>query len=145
MKKAHLEKGTGKLLGWYDDEFHGIKVPAEKDENKNIIKEAYVDLSAIPEGCIEVTDEIWSKALEISANAYIDGEFVVKDFRTAEEIIADELKIQIAQANNYLKETEWVETYRLRNDLGLELIPADSTKWAVIAKREEYISFLRTL
>ena len=59
--------------------------------------------------------------------------------KTQEQILAQ----QIAEATAYLKDTDWVETYKLRHDLSLELIPETSTKWEVLAKREEYKAFLR--
>ena len=121
MKYAHLEKETGKLLGWYSDDIH----------------------SNIPTPNIEVDEEIWKEALEINANCYEDGKFIVKDFRTAEEINEQELQSKVAEANNYLKETDWVEAYKLRHDLELELISDDSSKWEVINKREEYKLFLK--
>lgn len=62
---------------------------------------------------------------------------------TAEELLAYELDQKIQEANQYLAQTEWVKDYKLRHDLGLELIPEDSSKWLVINKREEYITFLR--
>ena len=145
MKKAHIEKDTGKLLGWYDDEFHGVRIPPVLDKNKEIIKEESLDLSAIPEGCIEATDEVWSAALEISANCYEDGKFIVKEFRAQTEIDADNLQMKISKADAYLKDTEWVENYKIRHDLGLETIPEDSAKWELIRQREIYISFLRNL
>jgi hypothetical protein len=40
----------------------------------------------------------------------------------------------------YLDSTDWVKDYKLRHDLGLKLIPEDSSKWVVIAKREEYLA-----
>lgn len=64
MKYAHIENGTNRLLGWYTKEIH----------------------SKIPTPNIEVTDEVWQEALNISANCYENGEFIVKDFRTEEEI-----------------------------------------------------------
>ena len=63
MKYANIENGTNKLLGWYTKEIH----------------------SKIPTPNIEVTDEVWQEALNISANCYENGEFIVKDFRTEEE------------------------------------------------------------
>ena len=145
MKKAHIEKDTGKLLGWYDDDFHGVKVPAVLDENRKVIKEESLDLSAIPAGCIEVTEEAWSAALEISANCYEGGKFIVKEFRTQAEIDAHNLQMEIMKADAYLKETEWVENYKIRHDLGLDTIAADSEKWQIIKKREEYKEFLKSL
>ena len=125
MYKAHLNPENGKLLGWYQDAFHGDKTPTENT--------------------VEVTEAVWQAALNINANCYENGEFIVKDFRTEEEVIADNLKAKIAEANNYLKETEWVESYKLRHDTGLELIPETSAKWPIITKREEYKAYLRTL
>ena len=62
---------------------------------------------------------------------------------TTEELLAYELEQKIQEANQYLAQTDWVNTYKIRHDLGLELIPEDSSKWEVINKREEYITFLR--
>ena len=53
------------------------------------------------------------------------------------------LEYKTNEANSYLTATDWVETYKLRHDLDLELIPEDSSKWEVINKREEYIEFLK--
>ena len=74
MKQAHIENGTNKLLGWYTKEIH----------------------SKIPTPNIEVTDEVWYKALTINANCYENGEFIFKDFRTEEEI--NESRIQGIEA-----------------------------------------------
>ena len=64
---------------------------------------------------------------------------------TAEELLAYELNQKLQEANQYLKDTDWVNTYKIRHDLGLELIPEDSSKWEVINRREEYITFLKGL
>ena len=50
---------------------------------------------------------------------------------------------RIQEANQYLKDTDWVSSYKIRHDLGLELIPEDSSKWEVLNKREEYKLFLK--
>ena len=70
MKYAQLEENTNKILGWYSDDIH----------------------SEIPTPNIEVTDEVWQEAININANCYEDGKFIVKDFRTVEEI--DDNRIQ---------------------------------------------------
>lgn len=77
MKYAHLEKDTNKLLGWYDDSIH----------------------SEIPTPNIEVSEEVWQEALNINANCYENSKFIVKDFRTAEEI--EEQRVQ--NINSYTK------------------------------------------
>ena len=68
MKYVHLE--NNKILGWYRDDIH----------------------SDIPTPNIEVTDEVWQEAININANCYEDGKFIVKDFRTVEEI--EEQRVQ---------------------------------------------------
>ena len=62
---------------------------------------------------------------------------------TAEELLAYELDQKLQEANGYLAQTDWVNTYKIRHDLGLELIPETSSKWEVLSKREEYITFLK--
>lgn len=64
MKYVNIENGTNKLLGWYSDDIH----------------------SDIPTPNIEVDENDWQAALNINANCYENGEFIVKDFRTSEEI-----------------------------------------------------------
>lgn len=49
----------------------------------------------------------------------------------------------IFNAIEYLKSTDWVKDYKLRHDIGLELIPEESSKWYIINKRSEYIKYLK--
>ena len=63
MKYANINENN-KILGWYSDDIH----------------------SEIPTPNIEVTDEVWQEALRINANCYENGKFIVKNFRTEEEI-----------------------------------------------------------
>lgn len=63
MKYVHLDK-ENKILGWYSDDIH----------------------SNIPTPNIEVSDEVWQEAININANCYENGKFIVKDFRTGEEL-----------------------------------------------------------
>ena len=79
MKYVHLEENTNKILGWYSDEIH----------------------SEIPTTNIEVTDEVWQEAININANCYENGEFIVKDFRSNEEIElanTERIKIELKSA-----------------------------------------------
>ena len=64
---------------------------------------------------------------------------------TAEELLAYELDQKLQEANSYLAQTDWVNTYKIRHDLGLELIPEESSKWLIINQREEYIVFLKAI
>ena len=65
--------------------------------------------------------------------------------RSKEEIEAEILSLKIQEANQYLAQTDWVNTYKIRHDLGLKLILEDSSKWLIINQREIYISFLKGL
>ncbi len=60
-----------------------------------------------------------------------------------EAIAKYELEQKIQEANQYLAQTDWVNAYKIRHDLGLDLIPESSSKWEVVNKREEYIEFLK--
>lgn len=60
-----------------------------------------------------------------------------------EELIARELQYKVSEATQYLISTDWIKDYKTRHDLGLELIPEDSSKWLIINKRAEYIEFLK--
>ena len=62
---------------------------------------------------------------------------------TDEELTTIELNKKIAYATEYLNSTDWVKDYKLRHDLGIELISESSSKWLIIKQREEYITFLR--
>lgn len=64
MKYVHLENNTNKILGWYDLEIHSV----------------------VPTPNIEVTDKVWQEAININANCYEKGKFVLKDFRTDNEL-----------------------------------------------------------
>ena len=68
MKYAHLE--NNKILGWYSYDIHDI----------------------IPTPNIEVTDKVWQESININANCYENGKFIVKDFRTDEEL--EEARVQ---------------------------------------------------
>jgi hypothetical protein len=63
-KYVHYDTDTQKILGWYDKKIHTL----------------------IPTPNIEVSEEVWQEALNINANFYENGEFIVKDFRTDVEI-----------------------------------------------------------
>ena len=65
--------------------------------------------------------------------------------RPKEEVEAEILSLKIQEANQYLKDTDWVNSYKIRHDLGLELIHEESSKWLIINKREEYIVFLKAI
>ena len=65
--------------------------------------------------------------------------------KAKEDEVKQSLEYRINEASQYLKDTDWVNSYKIRHDLGLELILEDSSKWEVINKREEYIVFLKAI
>lgn len=85
------------------------------------------------------------KEINLSTGEILELEDAPIVERSQEEIEAEILQNKIQEANSYLTKTDWVETYKLRHDLGLELIPEDSTKWEVINKREKYKTFLKSI
>lgn len=65
--------------------------------------------------------------------------------RTKEEIEAEIFNLKIQEANQYLKDTDWVESFKIRHDLGLDIIAENSSKWLILTQREEYRMFLKGL
>lgn len=65
--------------------------------------------------------------------------------RSKEEIEAEILSLKIQEANQYLTQTDWVESYKIRHDLGLDIIDESSSKWLILTQREEYRMFLKGL
>lgn len=115
MKYAHII--DTKLQGWYDEEINAV----------------------IPTPNIEVTDEVWQEAINTNANCYEDGKFIVKDFRTVEEIRTAEINTQIAEAKQYLADTGWY-IERLNDPSSGKAIPEE-----VLVKRAESRELINTL
>lgn len=84
-------------------------------------------------------DLVTSDMLEIS----LEEIEAINQAKEAEYKSSPEYKIQ--EANQYLVQTDWVNSYKIRHDLGLEIIHEESSKWEVINQREIYISFLKGL
>lgn len=82
MKYAHII--DTRLLGWYDDSIH-IKIPTPN---------------------IKVTDEVWQEAVNMNANCYENGKFIVKDFRTDEEILKQEQSKFRAERDAFLQQVD---------------------------------------
>ncbi len=100
MKYAHIIDNN--LMGWYDTNIH----------------------TKIPTPNIEVDEKVWQEALIINANCYENGEFIVKDFRTPEEIEQETQAQFRAERDKLLVEAD-IEINKLV-DLGL-----DPTEWRV--------------
>ena len=113
MKYAHIIDNN--LMGWHDTNIHK-KIPTPK---------------------IEVTDEVWQEALNINANCYENGEFIVKNFRTDEEILKQELEIKINEAKAYLLSTDYKMTIDYFATLTKEI------QDELILKRAESRDFIR--
>ncbi|MGE4510648.1 MAG: hypothetical protein AB7D43_06075 [Sulfurimonadaceae bacterium] len=70
MKYAHIQPEDGKIIAWYDDTIH----------------------TTIPTQSVKVSDEIWQEAVCANANCYENEKFIVKDFRTQQELLSDTVK-----------------------------------------------------
>lgn len=86
MKYAHLEENTNRFLGWYSTDIH----------------------DKIPQGCLEIEDDEWSKIIDTTYNWYNEKTktFEYKDFRTDEEII----KENVFRKKYYLTNTDYKMT-----------------------------------
>lgn len=166
MKYAHLEKDTNKLLGWYCDEIHGTFIQAvyeekiiqeeQRDNEGNItqeeikenmlVRDSCYDSSNIPTPNIEVTDEDWQEALNINANCYENGKFIVKDFRTVEEIAQQEADKLVREAKQYLTDTDWIVVKLQEAQLLGTGITEMLTKYSTeLTKREECRTLINEL
>ena len=114
MKYAHLEKDTNKLLGWYSDDIHDI----------------------IPTPNIEVSDEVWQEAININANCYEKGNFIVKDFRTDEEKEVQRIASIKAKAREVIEEK--YPLYK-QNNILMSGVTAD------ITNMNKYIANIRNI
>lgn len=84
MKIAHID-ANDKLLGWYDDSIH----------------------DTIPTPNIEVTDEQWQIAVDAGHNKVnADGTTEAFDYRTAEEVFAEDMSAWKASRRNAVRNIE---------------------------------------
>lgn len=117
-------------------------------KNTGLIVEAYDSSIDIEfennEATIELSEESWAFSIANGHNSIIDGITAKVELMSDEEIEAEILNLKTNEANQYLSNTDWVNNYKLRHDLGLEVIPEDSSKWLVINKRAECIAFLKS-
>lgn len=89
----------------------------------------------------EYTEYTYDNLVEYyKASNVSDYTLLVQEYIDSQELIK-----KTNEAKSYLSNTDWVETYKLSHDLGLELIPEESSKWVIINKREEYKLFLKNL
>lgn len=69
MKYAHIDELNGRILGWYDKNLHKL----------------------IPTPNIEVSNKIWQESIHKNAYDKITKTFVIKDFRTLDELKTSKL------------------------------------------------------
>lgn len=87
----------------------------------------------------EYTEYTYDNLVEYyKASNVSDYDLLVQEYIDSQELIK-----KTNEANAYLKDTDWVDPYKIRHDLGLELIPEESSKWEILNKREEYKLFLK--
>lgn len=71
-----------------------------------------------------------------------ENDFFVVDSEKENLFLAKE---ELDQCLSYMSQTDWVEPYKLRHDLGIDKLLSDSNKWKIITKREEMINRIRAL
>ena len=102
---AHIE--NGKVKGFFKKEIHGDK---------------------IPKNSIEITNSEWQYALEINANAYENGKFIVKDFRTLGEKTADLADSERRKRDSLIDDVEW-RLLRYERQEALAAVTTDTAAW----------------
>lgn len=102
---AHIE--AGKVVGFFNKEIHG---------------------NTIPKNSIEITVQDWQNALEINANAYENGQFIVKDFRTQQEITDDLASAERHKRDSLIDEVEW-RLLRYERQKALAVTTTDTEAW----------------
>ena len=108
----------------YDEYVYETKLDIALGMSLKLIKQEYTEYTY--DNLVE-----YYKASNVS-----DYGLLVQEYIDSQELIK-----KTNEANSYLKETDWVDSYKIRHYLGLELIPEDSSKWEVLNKREEYKLF----
>ena len=63
---------------------------------------------------------------------------------TDEELNQIELNKKLQEANQYLKDTDWVEPYLIKHYTGLELLNESSHKFEIERLRKEAVDFIRS-
>lgn len=106
---------NAELVGYIVDD--NIEVPSYREDQVKVILE-------------------WEKDGNIIEKAYTEEEYIA--YHNNEKLLEAE-----AEAVRFLADTDWVEAYKIRHDLGLELIHEYSSKWEILNKREKYKLFLK--
>jgi len=129
MKIANYDKTTGKLLGWYDSEIHGVFIP-EVPEVLNLdgtvktkaIPASY-DISSIPKPNIEVSETDWQIALDKGYN-FVDAKtktLSIKDFSTFTDKQTAKLSYIKSSFNSTL-EAGYVTTSKIKMDATMQAV-----------------------
>lgn len=106
---------SAELVGYIVDD--NIEVPSYNKDQVKVILE-------------------WEKDGNIIEKAYTEEEYIA--YHNNEKLLESK-----TEALKYLADTDWAEAYKIRHDLGLELIPEYSSKWEILNKREEHKIFLK--
>lgn len=126
----YIEKETNKVI-W----LHKIRLA-----NPNLSIPDNADLTDL--GYIKIEDTEMP-VMEGFTAVEVDPVDYKQTWELREIVITEEQKKD--EALNYLIKTDWFEIYKLKHDLGVEIIPEESSKWDVINKREEFKNFLKSL
>jgi len=122
MKYAHYDKTDGKLLGWYDDEIH----------------------AEIPSPSVKVSESDWQEAIDSGYN-YVDaasGSLSLKDFRTPEEIQAQEIEQQRRQAKTERDKSLNSITYTLNDGSVYQVRPKDVPNFQLAIQRNQDVDWI---
>jgi len=122
MKYAHYDKTDGKLLGWYDNEIH----------------------ADIPSPSVKVSDAAWQGAIDNGYN-YVDdktGKLGLKDFRTPEEIQAQEIEQQRSKAKQERDQALNAITHTLSDGSTYQVRPQDLANFELAIKQGQDVEWV---
>lgn len=104
------------------NEIIDIELGEDEDISLYIDLTKYV-LEKVPDGLIKprFKDGVWIEGLSETEINTLRTEFQSKN--------------RIYEIKSRLRETDWVESYRISHDLGIEILPETSSKWEIINER----------
>ena len=83
--------------------------------------------------------------IEVNDNVFCGLQLVDGVFSVPAKTEDDIQQGKIFEAEDYLRNTDWIEPYILRHELNIEVLPESSSKWAIHNMREFYKRFLANL
>lgn len=92
---------------------------------------------------IDIQEEVKNDVTQYSYNQIVFPSSMPIDIIEA-KVNRFKILSELSACNDYLKTTDWVESYYIKHLAGIELLSEDSSKWEIINKRVEAREFIRS-